>query len=384
MDNRILKLNFKNTLSALSDLMMPRVCLVCGRELTLREKLLCLPCSLDLPLTRFECLEHNPMADKYNARISVTPDLIGGLETRSEDNPSNGWNEYEPYQRATALLHYWHDSGYANIPQALKYGRDLEAGRYFGSMLGKRLRNSPLFADVDLVVPVPLHWTRHLRRGYNQAEILARAIARELSAALAPRLLRRVRRTRTQTRKTIEQKTLNVSGAFTVRNSVLKQFLKGTRPTNSPQNELTVRTTPEFDPSTHENGPKCAYHPLNFLQYARWRIKKWAKIPSYPLQNSNCVHTLSDFGEGMCKNGPKRTYPRSFSVGYARSGGTEGQSNGDNQGKNVNVAGREIHHILLVDDVFTTGSTLTECHNALRKVFGPDIRISLATLSFAG
>ena len=300
MDRRVLTLNFKDTLSALSDLMMPRVCLVCGRELTLREKLLCLPCSLDLPLTRFECLEHNPMADKYNARISVTPDLIGGLETRSEDNPSNGWNGYEPYQRATALLHYWHDSGYANIPQALKYERNFEAGRYFGSMLGKRLRSSPLFADVDLVVPVPLHWTRHLRRGYNQAEILARAIARELSApgsegdhshsgrdprtsegdrsgsslsdiaprkvALAPRLLRRVRRTSTQTLKTIEQKTLNVSGAFTVRRN---------------------------------------------------------HIPP-------------------------------------------------------------AHHILLVDDVFTTGSTLTECHNALRKVFGPDIRISLATLSYAG
>ncbi|MBO4469505.1 MAG: hypothetical protein J5740_03865, partial [Bacteroidales bacterium] len=236
MDKRVLTLNFKDTLSALSDLMMPRVCLVCGRELTLREKHLCLPCSLDLPLTRFESLEHNPMADKYNARIgtpntplvnemppddglvqekpfwctkcttekvsytkgapgvpnalpgdgdSATHDLIGGLETRSEDYPRNGWNGYEPYQRATALLHYWHESGYANIPQALKYGRNFEAGRYFGSMLGKRLRSSPLFADVDLVVPVPLHWTRHLRRGYNQAEILARAIARELSAPRA-------------------------------------------------------------------------------------------------------------------------------------------------------------------------------------------------------
>ena len=290
MDKRVLTLNFKDTLSALSDLMMPRVCIVCGRELTLREKLLCLPCSLDLPLTRFESWEHNPMADKYNERIGssnapfvnqiperdyfvhkkpfwctkCSPETVS--YTRGASGVPNLEDLYEPYQRATALLHYWHDSGYANIPQALKYGRNIEAGRYFGAMLGKRLRNSPLFADIDLVVPVPLHWMRHLRRGYNQAEILARAIARELSVPAAPRLLRRIRRTRTQTRKSLEEKSLNVSGAFEVRRN---------------------------------------------------------RIPP-------------------------------------------------------------AHHILLVDDVFTTGSTLTECHNALRKVFGPDVRISLATLSYAG
>ena len=201
MDKRVLTLDFKDTLSALSDLIMPRVCLVCGRALTLRERLLCLPCSLDLPLTRFDSWEHNPMADKYNARIG-TPEAPLVNQTPVEDDfvqEEGFWctkchpdgisyikgasgvrklqEEYEPYQRATALLHYWHDSGYANIPQALKYGRHFEAGRHFGSMLGKRLAASPLFADIDLVVPVPLHWTRRLRRGYNQAEVLARALA---------------------------------------------------------------------------------------------------------------------------------------------------------------------------------------------------------------
>ena len=44
----------------------------------------------------------------------------------------------------------------------------------------------------------------------------------------------------------------------------------------------------------------------------------------------------------------------------------------------------EVHHILLVDDVFTTGSTLMACLTALRSVFPPSVRISVATLGFVG
>ena len=44
----------------------------------------------------------------------------------------------------------------------------------------------------------------------------------------------------------------------------------------------------------------------------------------------------------------------------------------------------DIRHVLIVDDVFTTGSTLMACFTALRTVFPPSVRISVATLGFVG
>ena len=194
MDPRLTGLDLKTSLSSLADLVLPRVCVACGRTLLPQERHICLDCLADLPETHFATLGHNPMADRYNARIAG--------------------NEYEPYACAAALFHYRADSKYSLITQALKYHRDFGAGKFFARMLGSRLASSELFAGVDLVVPVPLHWSRRWSRGYNQAEIIAAEVARALGAPCDTGLLRRCRRTATQTRISGEAKAANVAGAF--------------------------------------------------------------------------------------------------------------------------------------------------------------------------
>ena len=194
MDRRIKEISLKTSLSAIADLAMPRVCVVCGTPLIPQENHICMNCLADMPLTHFERMSHNPMADRFNSKISETG-----------------------YCNAAALYYYREDAGYKNISQALKYHRNFSAGEFFGSMLGERLATSALFEDVDLVIPVPLHWTRKWKRGYNQAEIIASAVSRTLGCTMDSRSLTRIRRTSSQTKLSGRDKDTNVASAFRCR-----------------------------------------------------------------------------------------------------------------------------------------------------------------------
>ena len=243
---------FNDVLTALGDLVMPRECIVCGRPLAMRERHLCIGCLADLPRTYFSNMPHNQLADRFNALIQRDLDACG---------------VFEEYSYATSLFFYRSQTGYRLITQRLKYHSDYAAGRYFASMLGLEMAASPMFDDVDAVIPVPLHWTRLWSRGHNQAEIIAEVLAESLDADFRTDILYRARRTRTQTKLSVESKSRNVEGAFKVRRQ------------------------------------KSA------LEYS---------------------------------------------------------------------------HILLVDDVFTTGATLHSCQRALRSFFSSEVRISVASLACVG
>jgi ComF family protein len=71
--------------------------------------------------------------------------------------------------------------------------------------------------DVDAVVPVPLHWWRRWRRGYNQSAALGHGLATVLGLPLESAWLRRVRNTPMQTQISLAARRDNVRGAFAVR-----------------------------------------------------------------------------------------------------------------------------------------------------------------------
>ncbi len=83
----------------------------------------------------------------------------------------------------------------------------------------------PVDERYDAVVPVPLHWHKQWDRGFNQAELLARLIARRRGLPMW-NALRRKRPTAVQASLALAGRRRNVAGAFLVRR---KQDLKGKR-----------------------------------------------------------------------------------------------------------------------------------------------------------
>lgn len=247
-------------LRAAADILLPRRCIVCGRKLLLAEEHLCLYCLSDIPHTYFWTVKHNPMSDKFNSVLQKH------LEEKWETEGIQGYVR-ERYAYANALFFYDSDGDYRHIPYQIKYHGNTRAGRFFGNMLGQKVAGTSWMKDIDIVIPVPLHWRRKWARGYNQAEIIAAEVASVLNVPLKTDILKRRRYTRTQTKMDIPSKSVNVADAFTIQ---------------------------DF---------------------------------------TTCGH---------------------------------------------------YRHILLVDDVFTSGSTLMACFTALRAVFPPSVRISVATLAFVG
>jgi ComF family protein len=86
-------------------------------------------------------------------------------------------------------------------------------------------RDAQRFRDLgaDVVLPVPLHWWRRLRRGYNQSAALAGGIARQLRIPCYPSWLRRLRNTPDQTLQSPAGRRENVRGAFRARPSARLQ-----------------------------------------------------------------------------------------------------------------------------------------------------------------
>jgi ComF family protein len=106
----------------------------------------------------------------------------------------------------------------------LKYRGITPNARVLGVLLAQAVQEQNALLP-RLLVPVPLHDARFRERGFNQAAALARYAGRMLGIPCAPRAVRRVRDTPSQTSLSEEERHRNVRGAFDIRRRKLRGLL---------------------------------------------------------------------------------------------------------------------------------------------------------------
>jgi ComF family protein len=97
------------------------------------------------------------------------------------------------------------------LVQRFKYAGDLAIGKWLASRLAERVRGA---ARPDLIVAVPLTSARLRGRGFNQAVIVAKTVAREIDANHAVNALARLRDTEPQPGLTRAERRANLRDAF--------------------------------------------------------------------------------------------------------------------------------------------------------------------------
>ena len=163
------------------------LCLECEREMP-RNRYFCVRCAIPLPAAGEHgkgrvcgaCLKKPPPFDRV-----IAPWLYG---------------EYFGH-----LIHLWKYQGERRMTPLLT---------------SLWLQETELHSNIDVLVPVPLHWRKRWRRGFNQSELLARQLLatcpRMKSCKVEHRLVRRSHSTAAQSGISAGQRTRNLRGAFTV------------------------------------------------------------------------------------------------------------------------------------------------------------------------
>ena len=182
----------RNLANDLIGLLFPALCNACGQHLVHGEKEICIQCSYDLPYTDFHLHAENQVAKQLWGRL--------------------------PCNAAMAMLYFKKGGKVQHLIHSLKYKGKTEVGVKLGNLLGEKLKIGPSYAQIDLIIPVPLHAKKEKLRGYNQSEYIAKGVAEVLKVPISTLHLVREKVTSTQTKKSRYTRYENMQSVFKINN----------------------------------------------------------------------------------------------------------------------------------------------------------------------
>ncbi|PJG58788.1 amidophosphoribosyltransferase [Aeromonas cavernicola] len=117
-----------------------------------------------------------------------------------------------PWQRLQVIGDY--QQPYTVLIPQLKYAGQVLLAPLLAQLLADHLDKDDI---PEAIIPVPLHWWRQWRRGFNQAQALAQALSDIIGVPCDNQLLRRIRATPQQTQLNAGQRRKNLRGAFQIK-----------------------------------------------------------------------------------------------------------------------------------------------------------------------
>lgn len=179
-----------NILKNILHLFYPNICLCCEEHLTVNETDVCLQCRHDLPLTNFSNEEHNLIEQTFYGRVKI--------------------------ENATALFFFLKKGKIQHLIHQLKYNKQQQVGTFIGNWLSEEIIDCDRFKNIDYIIPVPLHYKKLKKRGFNQVTTFGKSISKKLNIAYNDTVLTRISSTKTQTKKIRLDRWKNVQELFFV------------------------------------------------------------------------------------------------------------------------------------------------------------------------
>lgn len=174
--------------SDLCEILMPRRCASCGCRLLPSEGALCMRCVAALPRVR-HWNHGNPAEHRLFGRLA--------------------------FGHGASFCFYLRDSAWADLLKKAKYGGCPWVNSELARLVAAELTEWPY--DADVIVPIPIHWFRRLRRGYNQTEYIARTLGKCWHLPVETRCLVKSAYTSSQVGNSYDQRLARMEGTFSVR-----------------------------------------------------------------------------------------------------------------------------------------------------------------------
>ncbi len=176
----------------LLDFILPPRCVLCGQSSG--PVCICAGCRTDLPW-------HGPHCLRCGLPLGSARDTICGACIQKPP----------PFTRTVCPLLYEFPAN--RLVQAFKFKRQFAAGRVLSHLLCEYVALQEVVLP-DMLIPVPLHNLRMLKRGFNQAYEMAAYAGGVLHIPLLATALRRRRNTPAQSGLSRKQRRKNLQGAF--------------------------------------------------------------------------------------------------------------------------------------------------------------------------